>query len=86
VGDADLTGGGRLLQRLIEHLHLADRAQPGEVLRAVQDGQAGRVVAAVFEPPQALHQDGDDIAFGDGSDDSAHDYIASALGAVGCQV
>ena len=73
VGDADLAAGGRLLEGLLEHPHLADRAQAGEVLRAVQDRQAGRVVAAVLQPPQALHQDGDDIALGDSSNDSAHD-------------
>ena len=70
---------GSLLQRLVEHLHLADRAQAGELLGAVQNGQARRVVATIFEPPQALHEDGDDIAFGDGSDDSAHDCVLPRL-------
>ena len=43
-----------------------------EVLGAVEDRDAGRVVAAVLEPPQTLHQDGDDVALRDCSDDSAH--------------
>ena len=54
-----------------------------QVLRAVEDGDARRIVAAVLEPPQPLHQDGDDVALGDGSDDSAHSvYVLNArLGA-----
>ena len=75
VGDADLAGGGGLLERLIEHAHLADRAQPGEMLRPVEHGNAGRIVAAILEPPQTLHEDRYDIALGDRSNDSAHGFV-----------
>ena len=80
VGDADLAGGGGVFERIIQHAHLADRAQPGEVLRAVQHRDAGGIVAAVLEPPQTLHQDRYDVALGDRSDDSAHGSLPSVRG------
>ncbi len=72
VGDADLADGGILLERLLQHLYLADGSEAREMPRAVQDSQTGRVIAAVLEPPQSLHENGDDVTFGDGSNDSAH--------------
>ena len=48
--------------------------------RAVQHGDAGGVVAAVFEPAQTLHQDGNDVALGDGSNDSAHLTVSRNFG------
>ena len=39
---------------------------------ALHDGEAGRVVAAVLEPLQALDEHGDDVALCDGADDAAH--------------
>ncbi len=78
--NSDFAGGRRLLQGLGEHFDLADRAEPGQVLRAIEDGQARRVIAAILEPPQSLHQDGDDVALGDRSDDSAHSSSASIFG------
>ena len=39
---------------------------------ALVHGDAARVVAAVFEPAQALDQHGDDVARADGADDSTH--------------
>ena len=36
------------------------------------DGDAGRVVAAIFEPPQPVDQDGHDFLRSDVSDDPAH--------------
>jgi hypothetical protein len=75
VGNADPAGRGCLRERLIEHVHFPDGAQARQVLRAVEDGQTRRIVAAVFQPPQALHQDGDHIALGDRSDDSAHGFL-----------
>ena len=58
VRDADLAAGGLVLDRLLQGADLAHRAQAHQVLGAVQHGEAGRVVAAVLQPPQALHQDG----------------------------
>ena len=39
---------------------------------ALVDRHAAGVVAAVFEAPQALDQDGNDVACADGADDAAH--------------
>jgi hypothetical protein len=87
VRNADLAGGGRLCERLIEHAHLADRAQAGEMLRAVEDRDPGRIVATVLKPPQPFHQDRHYVALGDRSDDSAHDsggLIFQGVGRVVC--
>jgi len=78
VGDA-----GGALQAVVGHL----RQQLGHARRAACAPQAARglpaqaglvhghaagVVAAVFEPLQALDQDGNDVARGDRADDAAH--------------
>jgi tRNA uridine 5-carboxymethylaminomethyl modification enzyme len=39
---------------------------------ARMDGHPARVIPAVFEPLQALHEDGDDVAIGDRGDDATH--------------
>jgi hypothetical protein len=36
------------------------------------DGYAGRIIAAIFEQTQPLHQDRRRVAFADISDDAAH--------------
>jgi hypothetical protein len=36
------------------------------------DGHPARVITAVLEPLQALHEDGDDVAVGDRGDDATH--------------
>jgi hypothetical protein len=41
----------------------------------LMDRDAARVVAAVFEPTQALDEDRDDVARTDGRDDSAHGWF-----------
>src|SRR2546429_5181280 len=74
VGDADLAGGGGLLERLIEHAHLADRAEPGGMLRPADHGDAGRIGAAILEPPQTLPEDRYDIPPGDPSQRSAQGF------------
>jgi hypothetical protein len=43
----------------------------------VEHGEPGGVVAAVFEPLQALEQDGRDGPLGDGADDATHNDLAS---------
>src|SRR5215469_4394655 len=75
VGDTDLAVGWGLLERIVEHAHLTNGAQPGEAFRAVEDGNTRRIVAAIFEPPQPLHQDRYDITLSNRSDDSAHDPL-----------
>src|SRR5690606_14636850 len=77
--DAELAFERMLRECLVEHLHLADRAHPLELLLRVEHREARRVIAAVFEPPQALDQDGYDIALGDGSDDSTHEAAGSPV-------
>ena len=73
VRDAEVAGGRVRGERVGELRDLADGAQPRDVGAAVQDGDAGRVVAAVFEALQALDQDRDDVPVSDRSDNSAHE-------------
>ena len=40
-------------------------------------GDAAGVIAAVLQPLQALHQDGNDIAGGYRADDAAHKYCSN---------
>ena len=74
VGDADagLEAGGVGLGG--EFGHAADGAQAGELGLAfgLQDGQAGGVIAAVFQLAQTFEQHGDDVATGNGGDDATH--------------
>jgi hypothetical protein len=79
VRDADLAVRGIRLDGFLEHLDLADGAQALEFRGAVEHGDAGGVIASVFEPAQSLHEDGDDVALSDGSDDSAHLTVLTGL-------
>jgi hypothetical protein len=45
----------------------------------VDQRQAGRIVATVFELAQAFEQDGDDVAVGDRGNDATHDQLTSSL-------
>ena len=72
VRDAEVAVRRVGVERVLQLPHLADGAQPLDVAGAVQHGDAGGVVAAVFEPPQALDEDRNDVALGDGTNDSAH--------------
>ena len=72
VRDAEVAGSRVGGQRLGQLRDLADRAQARDLGAAVQHGDAGRVIAAVFEALQALDQDRDDVPVSDRSDDSAH--------------
>ena len=80
VCNTDVAVRRRLLEGFLQHFHLADGSQALQVLRAIQHRDAGRVIAAIFEPAQTFHQDGDDIAFGDRSDDSAHEFCLLRCG------
>ena len=63
-------GKARLdLARAKQRSDRAAQAQPAAVLA---DGDAGRVVATVFQPPQAFDQERRDILGRDRADDSAH--------------
>jgi hypothetical protein len=63
----------RLLERVLQHPDFADRAQPAQFAAAVQDREAGGIVTAVFQAPQPLDQDGNDVSVSDRADDSAHE-------------
>ena len=63
-----------LLQPLGQFLHLADGAQPVQLIIATVEGNdARRVIAAIFQSPQTFKQNGSDVAFGDSAYDSTHD-------------
>jgi len=72
VRDPETAVGRVCVECILQLADLAHRAQALDVVRAVQHGDAGRVVPAILEASQALDQDGDDVTVGDGSNDSAH--------------
>ena len=71
VGDADVAGGGVSLDEVGQRLDAA-LALARLDLAAVDGGQPGRVIAAVFEPAQAVEQDRGGGGFADVADDAAH--------------
>jgi hypothetical protein len=80
VGDAGLSGdmaGGRLRGKLGNapgRAHALERS-------AVHHGDARRVVAPVFEAPQAFHQHRDDVPARRAGDDAAHRLSPSSSAA-----
>ena len=83
VGDAGVAFGGGLGQQLIELGHLAHAAAllQGAV---AQHGEAGGIIAAVFEAVQAFEQDGRHIALGHSADNAAHAVYSLLWGLLGC--
>jgi hypothetical protein len=83
--DAERADAGLGLQLAVQLHHLADGAAqaqaPAAVAASLGDGEAGRVVAAVFEPAQTLQQDRGYIMRRDGADDSAHGVSVELAGA-----
>ena len=73
VRDAEMAGNRGLVERVLQHLHFADGAQAADLAASVEDGDAGRVVTAVFQAAQAFDQDGNDVSISDRADDSAHE-------------
>ena len=75
VADAVVAGERVGADDLLEVRQLAGAA--AQVDRAVADDRdAGRVVAAVLEPPQPVDEDGHDVLRSDVADDSAHDGLS----------
>ena len=75
AGMADADAG---LQRRLAHLgvkvgKLARRAQPLE-FPAFQQGDSGRIIAAVFQPLQRLHQAGGRRLIAKDTDNTAHSW------------
>ena len=76
VADAEGAVEGMLAQNFFEIAQLAGGAADFEQgCVGAADGDAGGVVAAVFEAAQALNDDGDDLLTADVADDSAHRWI-----------
>ena len=65
-------GRGVCVHLFPQALDLAQGTDAAQVAGGGQGGHAGGVVAAVFEAPQPLEQDGRDLTLGDAADDSAH--------------
>ena len=76
VADAEGAVEGMVAQDFFEIAELAGGAADFEESGVgAADGDAGRVVAAVFEAAQALDDDGDDFLTADVANNSAHDWI-----------
>src|SRR6187549_2884940 len=56
----------------LELRDLADGAAQAELLIALHDREASRVIAAVLEPLQAFDEHGNNVALCNGADDAAH--------------
>src|SRR5882672_8097769 len=72
VRDAGPAGerlGGQLA---FERRDLADGAAEAELAILLDDGDAGRVIAAILEPFEALDEHRHDVSLSDRPDDSAH--------------
>jgi hypothetical protein len=57
VGDADGSVQRLRIERVLKGLDLAHRAQSGH-MPVIEHRQAGRIVAAIFQTTQPLHEDG----------------------------
>jgi hypothetical protein len=72
MGDAQVAVDGGFFHQLPQHGHLAHRADAADMAVGLAHRQARRVIAAIFQALQALDQDGNDVALGDGADDATH--------------
>src|SRR5476651_1456261 len=77
MGDTDMADDRHLSQGLFERAHLAYGTQALQMTGIVEHGDAGRVIAAVFQALEPIDQYRNDIAPGDAGDYSAHDFSAS---------
>ena len=70
----ELRAAGYLPEAVDNYIALlgAGFASDEEIFAAARDSNARRVVAAIFEPVQALHQDRRRVALADIADDAAH--------------
>src|SRR5918911_1025257 len=69
--------GNALRARLRSELTDAPRGAQAFQRPALNDRDAGGVVAAVFQSPQAFDEQGDDVAARRGADDAAHARFSS---------
>ena len=61
------------IRKLLDLAHAPDAAD----LAVLENGDTGRVIAPILEPAKAFQQDGDNVSFGNGADNSAHGSNAS---------
>ena len=47
----------RTVERILQRLNLADRAQARQVMGIIDDGDAGGVIAPILQPPQPFHEE-----------------------------
>ncbi len=71
VPDSNRAREALLRERFLEVAELADRADNLDAVVRM-NGEAGRIVAAVFEPPKPVEQDRRRLAVTDVTNDSAH--------------
>ncbi len=78
-GPARVRDAGEAFEMRLVHLarQLGHAAHAARALEAAvgMHRDAARVVAAIFEPLQALNEDGGDVARGDCADDSTHGLL-----------
>ena len=73
VPDADVARDRRLGQPGRQVAQLADVAADGDAA-VLDDGDARRIVAAIFQPAQPVHDDLGGVARADVANDAAHGY------------
>src|SRR5579863_6337746 len=71
VGDTYVSRDRGCVERLLENVHFDDGALAGDP-SVFEHGDTGRIVAAVLEAPQALHEDGNRVAFRNHTYDATH--------------
>ncbi len=79
VGDTDRRIGGPAIERGPQIEELAGPLLDEERAEVVDERDPGRIVAAIFQPGQTLHQDGGRLARTRIADDSAHGILPLAL-------
>ena len=80
VAEAVNAVDGRLADRFLEIGKLAGCAAEFEVAFVVDNGDAGGVIAAVFEAPEAVDNEGYDFLGSDISDNAAHGWLSLRSG------
>src|SRR6267154_1451432 len=70
--DADVAGKRRLVNRVTQIVELADGAPDFHLGRAIERGDAGGIVTAIFEPSEAAEENWSCFARTDVTDYSAH--------------
>src|SRR6266404_1253391 len=75
--DADVAADRSRVECVLENLHLADGPQTGDPA-TLEHGDARRIIAAVFQATQSLHEDGNRVALRNDTHDSTHVRLAPA--------